>query len=240
MESKPLPQDFEPVKAIDNEKINSLFEIYKAPEWDKTVPQILDLVDKCKDGKEDGNYPYFTRQNTIQYLPKLDVPSEIFTSIQLKELHSKLPSYHQYTNLKRIFTISVDGCALRSFYTKCEKVNNSIIVVKDDEGNVFGAYASESFAPKFTFYGTGECFLFTFYKDNRIQVFNSTEKNDHYMYGDNDQICFGCSDDYFSLALTHDFLEGYSKKTQTYDNESLNKRDKFTIVKLELWGFEGN
>ena len=240
MESKPLPQDFEPVKAIDNEKINSLFEIYKAPEWDKTVPQILDLVDKCKDGKEDGNYPYFTRQNTIQYLPKLDVPSEIFTPIQLKELHSKLPGYHQYTNLKRIFTISVDGCALRSFYTKCEKVNNSIIVVKDDEGNVFGAYASESFSPKFTFYGTGECFLFTFYKDNRIQFFNSTEKNDHYMYGDNDQICFGCSDDYFSLALTHDFLEGYSKKTQTYDNECLNNKDKFTIVKLELWAFEGN
>ena len=241
MESqKPLPQDFEPVKYIESEKMNSLFEIYKSPEWDKTVPQILDLVDKCKDGKEVGNYPYFTRQNAVQYLPKLNVPSEIFTNIQLKELHSKLPYYHQYTNLKRVFSISVDGCALRSFYNKCENVNNSIIVVKDDEGNVFGAYASEAFKPQFTFYGTGECFLFTFYKDNRIQIYNSTGQNDHYMYGDNDQICFGCSDDYFSLALTNDFLSGYSKNTKTYDNESLNKRDKFTIVKLELWTFEGN
>ena len=241
MESKKqLPQDFEPVKYIESEKINSLFEIYKSPEWDKTVPQIMDLVDKCKDGKEEGIYPYFTRQNAVQYLPKLNVPTEIFTNIQLKELHSKLPYYHQYTNLKRIFSISVDGCALRSFYNKCEGVNNSIIAVKDDEGNVFGAYASEAFKPKFTFYGTGECFLFTFYKDNRIKIFNSTGQNDHYMYGDNDQICFGCSDDYFSLALTNDFLSGYSKATKTYDNESLNKRDKFTIVKLELWGFEGN
>ena len=230
MESKKqLPQDFEPVKYIESEKINSLFEIYKSPEWDKTVPQIMDLVDKCKDGKEEGIYPYFTRQNAVQYLPKLNVPTEIFTNIQLKELHSKLPYYHQYTNLKRIFSISVDGCALRSFYNKCEGVNNSIIAVKDDEGNVFGAYASEAFKPKFTFY-----------KDNRIKIFNSTGQNDHYMYGDNDQICFGCSDDYFSLALTNDFLSGYSKATKTYDNESLNKRDKFTIVKLELWGFEGN
>ena len=241
MEShKSHPQDFEPVKYIESEKINSLFEIHKSPEWDKTVPQILDLVDKCKDGKEEGNYPYFTRQNAVQYLPKLDVPTEIFTNIQLKELHSKLPYYHQYTNLKRIFSISVDGCALRSFYNKCEGINNSIIAIKDDEGNVFGAYASESFKPKFTFYGTGECFLFTFYKDNRIHIYNSTGQNDHYMYGDNDQICFGCSDDYFSLALTNDFLSGYSKATKTYDNESLNKRDKFTIVKLELWAFEGN
>ena len=44
------------------------------------------------------------------------------------------------------------------------------------------------------------------FKDNRIQVFNSTEKNDHYMYGDNDQICFGCSDDYFE-----EFEEGKLK-----------------------------
>ena len=78
--------------------------------------------------------------------------------MQLKELHSKLPYYHQYTNLKRVFSISVDGCALRSFYSKCENVNNSIIVVKDDEGNVFGAYASEAFKPQSTFYGTGDYF----------------------------------------------------------------------------------
>ena len=72
-----------------------------------------------------GNYPYFTKHNTAQYLPKLNVPSEIFTTIQLKELHSKLPYYHQYTNLKRVFSI-----ALRSFYGKCEGVNNSIIAGK--------------------------------------------------------------------------------------------------------------
>ena len=238
MESKKsLPQDFEPVKYIEAEKINSQFEIFKSPEWDKTISNILESVDKYKTGKEVGNYPYFTTQNTAQYLPKLNIPSEIFSTVQLKELHSKLPYYHQYTDLKRVFSISVDGCALRSFYNKCESVNNSIIVVKDDEGNVFGAYASEAFSPKFTFFGTGECFLFTFYKENKIHVYNSTGANDHYMYCDSDQVCFGCSDDYFSLALTNDFLKGYSKNTKTYDNEPLNKNDKFVIVKLELWTF---
>ena len=65
------------------------------------------------------------------------------------------------------------------------------------------------------------------------------KKNEHYMYCDNNQICFGCSDDYFSLALTNDLLDGYSKNTKTYNNDCLNKNDKFTILKLELWGFEG-
>ena len=59
------------------------------------------------------------------------------------------------------------------------------------------------------------------------------------MYCDDYQICFGCSDDYFSLCLSNNFLDGYSQKTQTYDNENLTKSDKFIITKLELWGFEG-
>ena len=51
------------------------------------------------------------------------------------------------------------------------------------------------------------------------------------------QISFGCSDDYFSLALTKDFLEGYTNTTQTYQNMPLSSKDKFIIVKLELWAF---
>ena len=233
-----LPKGFEPVKYIETNKEDSIFEIYKSPDWDKTVPHILESVDKSTDEKGYGDYPYFRIQNAIQYLPKLDVPSEIFTSPQLKELHSRLPYYHQYTSLSRVFSISVDGCALKSFYAKSEDVNNSILVVKDDEGNVFGAYASEAFKNINTFYGTGECFLFTFFKENKIHVFNTTGVNDHYMYGDDEQICFGCSDDYFSLALKNDFLDGYSKTTQTYNNEPLTNSDKFTIVKLELWTFK--
>jgi hypothetical protein len=237
-----LPQNFEPVKYLESEKINSIFEITKSPDWEKTIPELLETVEKYQTGKQSqtDNYPYFTSHNTAQYLPKLNIPSEIFSSIQLKELHSKLPYYHQYTNLKRVFSISVDGCALRSFYDKCEKVNNSILVLKDEDGNIFGGYASEAWSPKYTFYGTGECFLFTYYKENRINIFSSTGQNDHYMYGDDEQICMGCSDDYFSLSLRNNFLDGYSKSTKTYNNESLNNKDKFTIVKLELWTFEGN
>ena len=201
---------------------------------------ILDTVDKYQQGKKPENYPYFTSQNAAQYLPKLDFPSEIFTSIQLKELHSKLPYYHQYTNLRRAFTISVDGCALRSFYDKCEGVVNSILAIKDEDGNIFGGYASEVWQPKFTFYGTGECFLFSFFKENRINIYSSTGLNEHYMYGDNEQICMGCSDDYFSLSLRNNLLDGYSKQTKTYNNACLNNKDKFTIVKLELWTFQGS
>ena len=58
------------------------------------------------------------------------------------------------------------------------------------------------------------------------------------MYCDNEQICFGNTDDYFSLCLKNNLLDGYSKTTTTYNNKSLNLKDKFVIVKMEVWCFK--
>ena len=236
-EANSIPEDFEPIKEEELKKEDQIFEIYKNEKWDKIVPNIFHAINNKNKSKEYQEYPYFSPKNQIKFLPKLDVPSEIFNQQQLKELHAILPPYHQYCSLSRVFSISVDGSNLKSFYNKCEGAYNSILAIKDDEGNVFGAYASETFSPTATFHGTGDCFLFTFFKENKIHVYNSTGLNEHYMYSDNEQICFGCTDNYFSLVLQNNFLDGYSKKTQTYQNESLNKKDKFVIVKLELWAF---
>ena len=237
-ENKDQSGEKEKEKSIKKEDL--FFEVIKSPEWDKVVPHVIESIDKHNENNNYNTleYPYFRIQNAVQYLPKLDIPSDILSTNQLKELHSRLPSYHQYSNLYRIFTISVDGSLLKTLYDKCEGINNSILVVKDDEGNIFGGYASEEYNPNSKFGGTGECFLFTFHKENKIHIYYSTGINDHYMYCDDEQICFGCSDDYFSLALRNNLLDGYSKRTQTYNNEPLNNKDKFVIVKLEIWGFK--
>jgi len=229
---------FEAIKFEDYQKDDSILELYKNPDWNQIVPLILDAVDhtKSKD-KSYGNYPYFRVKTKQDFLPKLDVPSDILTTYQLKELYDFIPDSHQYSDLNRVFSMSVDGCALKTFYNKSDGINNSILIIKDDEDNIFGAYASECFEPNKNFSGTGECFLFTFYKGNKIHVFNSTGINRFYMYCDDEQICFGCSDDYFSLCLSNDFSEGYSHQTQTYQNLNLSTKDKFTPVKVELWAF---
>ena len=236
-EEKNLSKGIEEIKDKENEikKGDCIFEVIKTKEWDEVIPHIIQVMDQNKTSIE---YPYFRIQNAVQYLPKLDIPSDILNTNQLKELHSRLPNYHQYSNLYRIFSISVDGSNLKTLYNKCEGINNSVLIIRDEEGNVFGAYASEEFTPTSKFSGTGECFLFTFFKENKIHIYCSTGINDHYMYCDNEQICFGCSDDYFSLALRNNLLDGYSKCTQTYKNEPLNNNDKFLIVKLEIWGFK--
>lgn len=237
---KILDPEFEEVKYVDPKTCPITFDIYKSPDWDRTIPILLEQIDSCKGDGSYGDYPYFHQQDENSFTPQLSHPSEILNTQQLQALHHRLPYYIQNMNLKRVFSISVDGCAMKTFYDKCNDVNNSILVVKDDENNIFGAYATEMFEPTGKFYGTGECFLFTFYRDNKIHVFNSTGENDFYMFSDENQICFGCSDDYFSLSLRNNFLEGYSKMTQTYKNQPLNgvRKDKFIVVKLELWTFQ--
>lgn len=230
--------NFESIEYEDSKNEEAILEIFKSPDWDVTVPAILEAIDSSKTDNTYGDYPYFKIQNTCQFIPQLSSSSEILNEAQLKELHSVLPYYHQYTNLRLMYSLSKDGCALKTFYLKANGISNSILVVRDDSGNIFGAYASEQYESQSKFYGTGECFLFTFYSSNRIHCFHTTALNDHYIYSDDSQVAFGCSDDYFSLVLENDFYSGYSKTTQTYKNPVLNGKEKFIIIKLELWAFQ--
>ena len=240
METQPSNSNdfcFEPFDYDDPKTESSIFQIVKSAEWDNVVPLIISSIQNPNVARNE-HYPFFGLKPNVTFTPRLNVPSEILEPIHLSELHNFLPYYLQYTNLKQIFSISKDGCALKTFYYKCEGVTNSLLVIKDDEGNVFGAFVTEQFKMGKSFYGTGETFLFTFYNGNKAHVYYSTQENEHYMYSDEQQICFGCSDDYFSLALENDFYSGYSKKTSTFNNLPLNKKDKFVIIKLELWAFE--
>lgn len=236
---KSLPPDFEPVQDDDIKKEDCVFEVFKSENYGKVLPNLIKAIDaNIIEDKISEEYPYFNPKNPVKYLPKLDTPSEILNNAQLKEIHSYLPYFHQYVSLYRLFSISVDGSALKSLYKKCEGIKNSILVIKDNEGNVFGGYASDVFYPSSTFCGSPDSFLFTFLKENKIHVYKSTEINDHYMYCDNEQICFGNTDDYFSLSLKNNLLDGYSKTTTTYNNKPLNNKEQFVIVKLEVWGFK--
>ena len=236
---KTLQEDFEPIQPDDMSKEDCLFEVYKSENYEKIVPNLIKAIDtKNEENKTFEDYPFFNRKNPVKYLPRLDSPSEILNNSQLREIHSHLPYFHQYSSFDKIFSLSIDGSALKSLYKKCEGVKNSILVIKDDEGNVFGAYASDMFYPSSTFCGNQDCFLFTFYKEDKIHVYKATEVNDNYMYCDNEQICFGNSGDDFSLSLKNNLLDGYSKTTTTYNNKPLNKSDKFVIFKLEVWGFK--
>jgi hypothetical protein len=230
---------FEPIEYEDIKNEESIFEVFKSKEYTEIVSNIIQSIDNYyADNDSYDDYPYFRVQNTCKFIPKLNTPSEILSERQLKELHAHLPYYNQYKNFRMIYSTTKDGCNMKTFYQNSENIKNSILVIKDDNQNVFGVYVSEEFRNNpHGFYGTGETFLFTYYKTERIHIFPTTGINDYYVYSDDKILCFGCSDNYFSLSVEKDFLSGYSRSTQTFKNPNLSTKDNFFITKLELWSF---
>jgi len=65
---------------------------------------------------------------------------------------------------------------------------------------ICGAYSASEFKYSDQFYGTGETFVFSFYNEERIHSFNSTNINEFYIYSDNDLLAFGCSYIFFIIT----------------------------------------
>ena len=241
IKENPLPKGFIPVEEEDIKKEDFIFEVTKSENYNKIFPSLIQKINqKIYHNQPSEDYPFFTPNNKVKFLPRLETNSEILSNNQLKELHLYFPYFLQYSSLYKIFSFSQDGMDIKTLFKKCEGIKNSILVIKDNEKNIFGAFVSDILYPSGTFSGTPNAFLFTFYKEEKIHAYKATEINDNYMFCDYEQICFGSSGEDFSLSLKNNLLDGSTKTTDTYKNKPLNGGDKFTIVNLEIWGFKEN
>lgn len=236
----PFERDsFEPIEPISIKDEESIIDVACNKDYQETILRILKAIENYNQDIETyDDYPYFRVQNTIKFIPKLSQTSEILSERQLKELHINLPYYQQYKNLKLLYSTTVHGIKMKTFFDLCSNSSSSIIVMKDDEQNVFGGYLSEQIKKSNNFYGTGESFVFTFYKTARIHIFQATCENDYYIYSDQDIVAMGCSDNNFSWVVRDEFLKGSSRPTITYKNLNLSDREEFFITKFEVWTFE--
>ncbi len=128
---------------------------------------------------------------------------------------------------------------MSSFYEKCKKWKYTIMVVQDLNGWVFGAYATERWHVSSFFYGTGETFLFTFQKGNKITVYPWTGQNDQIQWSNNEIVGVGGgSSGRFGFFLKDNFLNGSSSETNTFNNKELASNYDFICQNFEVWALE--
>lgn len=62
-----------------------------------------------------------------------------------------------------VYSLEQDGVSLGTLYKKCDDLrglrNGFVLVVRDGDGGLFGAYLTEAPHPSPHYFGTGECFL---------------------------------------------------------------------------------
>nr|XP_019605764.1 PREDICTED: TLD domain-containing protein 2 isoform X2 [Rhinolophus sinicus] len=151
---------------------------------------------------------------------------------QLLSLH--LPPRVTGHSWSLAFCTSRDGFSLRSLYRRMEGHSGPVLLVlRDQDGQKFGAFSSSALRLSKGFYGTGETFLFSF--SPQLKVFKWTGNNSFFVKGDLDSLMMGSGSGQFGLWLDGDLYHGGSHPCATFNNEVLARQEQFCIMELEAW-----
>ncbi|KAM6171229.1 oxidation resistance protein 1 isoform 2-T2 [Erethizon dorsatum] len=171
------------------------------------------------------------------FRPNLSDPSELLLPDQIEKLTKHLPPRTIGYPWTLVYGTGKHGTSLKTLYRTMTGLDTPVLlVIKDSDGQVFGALASEPFKVSDGFYGTGETFVFTFCPE--FEVFRWTGDNMFFIKGDMDSLAFGGGGGEFALWLDGDLYHGRSHSCKTFGNHTLSKKEDFFIQDIEIWAFE--
>ncbi|XP_041101560.1 oxidation resistance protein 1a isoform X4 [Polyodon spathula] len=171
------------------------------------------------------------------FRPNLSEPSELLQPGQIENLSKHLPPRTIGYPWTLAFSTTRNGMSIKTLYRTMQGQDSPVLmVIKDSDGQVFGALASEPFKVSDCFYGTGETFLFTFCPE--FEVFKWTGDNMFFIKGDMDSLAFGGGGGEFGLWLDEDLYHGRSHSCKTFGNHTLSKKEDFCVQDIEIWSFE--
>ncbi|KAJ8411465.1 hypothetical protein AAFF_G00162730 [Aldrovandia affinis] len=169
-------------------------------------------------------------------LPILRDHSELLEEAHIQRLGSHLPARVQVYPWRLVYSTAVHGTSLKTLYRNLGHVDSPVLlVIKDMDGQVFGAFSSHPFRVSRHCYGTGETFLFSFSPE--LEVFRWSGKNSYFVRGHTDSLQMGGGGGLFGLWLDAGLSRGCSLACDTFHNQPLCAKGDFTIQDLEVWAF---
>ncbi|VVC41183.1 TLDc domain [Cinara cedri] len=183
----------------------------------------------------------------LNLLPSIDINQKYKQSFKtildvgwIMFIKNSLPVECQ-ENWRLLFSSSSHGESFQSLSSAIIDQGDTILILRDHIGNVFGGYASQPWLLKPKFYGDSSSFLFSLHPN--LNICNASGHNDHYMYMNNGQytlpngIGMGGQLDYWGLWLDAEYGIGLSNVScSTYSDYSMLSAVKdFKIDALEVW-----
>ncbi|XP_059424400.1 oxidation resistance protein 1-like isoform X3 [Carassius carassius] len=218
------------VKKIEDSEANEEQQTVEnsAKEWEITT-------------KEDVNSKHGTSFSASlepeTFKPNLNEPSDLLEAEQIEKLAKHLPPRTVGYPWNLAFSTSKHGMSIKTLYRAMQDQDSPMLmIIKDSDGQIFGALASEPFKVSEGFYGTGETFLFTFYPE--FEAYKWTGDNLFFIKGDMDSLAFGGGSGEFGLWLDGDLYHGRSHSCKTFGNPMLSMKEDFFVQDIEIWSFE--
>ena len=79
----------------------------------------------------------------------------------------KFPLYQKW---KLIYRATRDGFGASDFHSKCDSYQNSLVIIKSTNGNVFGGYTQQSWSGNTEYKSDPNAFLFSFINQHKTKL----------------------------------------------------------------------
>ncbi|ROL45052.1 Oxidation resistance protein 1 [Anabarilius grahami] len=224
------------------EEVNSKHVVKSDPDPESFRPSLNEPSDLLQpDQIEKAIYFYFKVTSQVPFLYCSDLLGAFLYSLLTfypnPQLAKHLPPRTIGYPWSLAFSTSKHGMSIKSLYRTMQGQDSPVLmVIKDSDGQLFGALASEPFKVSDGFYGTGETFVFSFCPE--LEVFKWTGDNMFFIKGDPDSLAFGGGGGEFGLWLDGDLYHGRTHSCKTFGNPMLSKTEDFYVQDIEIWSFE--
>ncbi|XP_037987229.1 nuclear receptor coactivator 7 isoform X3 [Motacilla alba alba] len=180
---------------------------------------------------------YYEEEEDDDTLPILKHHSALLENMHIEQLARRLPARVQGYPWRLAYSTLEHGTSLKTLYRKSASLDSPVLlVIKDMDNQIFGAYATHPFRFSDHYYGTGETFLYTF--SPHFKVFKWSGENTYFINGDTTSLELGGGGGRFGLWLDADLYHGRSNSCSTFNNDILTKQEDFIIQDVEVWTFE--
>lgn len=180
----------------------------------------------------------FTTNEKSEKLEELesDDSTVLLTEERIRTIHAELPRRLQSRSLLLNYTTEQHGFSMTHFLQRNKDTGQTLLVMEDSQGHVFGAFASEHWRVESGFYGTGEMFLFRLHPDPKAFPW-VPGSNNFYMQTQSVGMGLGGGAGGSGLWIDNAFKDGRSVPCATYANETLASAEEFVCIRLECWSF---
>ncbi|XP_071798804.1 GTPase-activating protein skywalker-like [Asterias amurensis] len=202
--------------------------------------------------REEGSTAPIRKTNGIAAVLN-EVNSSIITPKQLQSLWRWLPQRFSLMQPRLVFTTTEHGVSLNTFYNMCEFEEQTVLLIKTLDKEVFGAYLSSPWSTrnsrelKTSYFGNGESFLFTVTPtEQHFPWVGLSDREDKepldvasqlFMRGTRNLVSIGGGEGE-GIHLENDISEGWSENCKTFNNPPLATNSRFQSEIIEVLAFQ--
>ncbi|XP_074471299.1 nuclear receptor coactivator 7 isoform X1 [Sebastes fasciatus] len=174
---------------------------------------------------------------SLDALPALSDTSDLLQDTHIEKLACRLPARVQIYPWRLAYSTVKHGTSLKTLYRSLADVDSPVLlVIKDMDNQIFGAFSTHPFRVSEHCYGTGETFLYSFCPE--VKVYRWTGENSYFVKGNTDSLQMGGGGGQLGLWLDAELFRGTTTKCATFNNQPLSVQQDFNIHSVEVWTFE--